>query len=148
MKYLGIDPGRTIGYAVVHVEKEDDGFKITKLEVGQERQEDWKTYDSYPLTLVSEVDLMAIEDFVGAGIRSNESNHVLKMIGAFELIAKMNSIKVLVQAPAKRRKYLKVAEKLYKKHFGRNPPGHGQDALAHALKAIAVEQGIHPEVLL
>lgn len=150
MKYLGIDPGRTIGYARLEVARDESSgaFVLTDIEVGQERREDWSSFDSYPLGLVSDCDVVAIEDFVGSGHRSSESNFVLKMIGAFEVVTLLTEGKPLIQAPAKRRKYLKLAERLYEKLKGKKPPKHGHDALAHALKAIAVEQGIHPDVFL
>lgn len=138
--YLGIDPGKTIGYAKVVVE----GSRLVSIMVSQERREDWSSFGSKPLNLVNDCDVLVIEDFVGSGHRSKESNLVLKMIGAFQLAGLAKGKIVLVQAPASRRKYLKTSEKLYKQHTGYPICHHGRDALAHVLKALAGE-GLNPK---
>lgn len=139
-RYLGIDPGKTIGYAMVTFK---DG-KLLSLLVNQERREDCKAFQSVPLSLVEGCDVLAIEDFVGSGHRSKESNYVLKMIGAFEVVGLMEGKDVLVQAPASRRKYLKLAEALHAKVTGCAICRHGKDALAHALRAIVATEDFHP----
>ena len=138
--YLGIDPGKTIGYAKVSFE----GSSLVEVLVSQERRDDWSTFESYPLGLVSSCMVLVIEDFVGAGHRSKESNLVLKMIGAFELTAKQEGLEYVLQPPVVRKKYLKLAEDLYRQEFGREVCNHGKDAFAHVLKAIAAREKFSP----
>lgn len=139
--YLGLDPGLTIGYAIVGVDTETGD--LVELTVGQQKTADWKCFATKPWNLIPDVDAVIIEDFVGSGYRSVQSNHVLKQIGAFESFGKYLNKEVVVQAPKMRRKFLAWAKMIYKQETGFKVCRHGHDALAHAFKTIAGEI-VHP----
>lgn len=140
--FLGLDPGKTIGYAVLKI----DGIDLESIEVGQQRVEDYDLFKSKIPKLIAEVDVVAVEDFIGAGIRSTDASNVLKQIGAICFAAKTLGKTLYVQRNKQRLKYLKLGVDLYEESSGSKPCHHGKDALAHALKAIGLD--FHPKRLL
>jgi hypothetical protein len=143
-KFLAVDPGRTIGYARIHLY----GNTITLLDVGQDqanivlhgkakKSERWYASESTPMTCLRteslRPDVFQIEDFVGGGIRSSESSNVLRMVGAFCETATQHGVELRLVTPGERYPYFKKADELVKfTHANR----HGRDALAHCLMAI------------
>lgn len=134
-RILAIDPGKTIGYALA----DTDGKTLWIIDVGQEKTEDWNPVNTVPFNyLVNEsVDILRIEDFVGNGVRSAESCHVLKMIGGFKASADMMGRTFKQCAPGTRMKYLKRGGEAYKEATGKDLPIHAKDAWAHLLRECA-----------
>lgn len=131
MKILAIDPGLTVGYSILEVEGDD----VIDLLVEQERTNE-KPYGTEPMRLLAEagVDVLVMEDFVGAGYRTKESSYTLKMIGGFEFAAMERGIPVVMQTNIMRKAWIKDATALYRVWKEVLPCHHGKDALAHALR--------------
>lgn len=134
-RILAIDPGKTIGYALA----ETDGTTLWVIEVSQFVTEDWNPVGSKPFDYMAlyQPDIVRIEDFVGNGVRSSESNHVLKMIGGFKSAADTRGIEFKQCAPGTRMKYLKKGGDAYTEATGKVLPIHAKDAWAHLLRECA-----------
>lgn len=133
-KLLALDPGLTTGFALIKFDPRT--MDLISLQVSQERKEDAKAWGSKPMDiLISEKpNFLVIEDFIGAGPRTKESNYVLKMIGAYEAMGSKLGAEVSVQANSMRRPFLKGGVNFYRSLKGTNPCHHGKDALAHGLR--------------
>lgn len=117
---VAIDPGRTTGIAITA----DNGYLI-----------EWKTTMSMD-TLVAlvddlkeSVDVVVIEDFIGAGKRSKDGAFTLKLIGAVWAVCLLDELPFVVQVPQTRVPFLALAKSLAPKDI----IIHGLDAYAHAL---------------
>lgn len=134
---LAIDPGKTIGYAYGQLNKTEN--TLTIIEVSQQKTEDWNPYDTEPCLWLSsgDVSICRIEDFVGNGVRTVESNHTLKMIGGFRMLADDLDVEFKQCAPGTRMKYVKKGAEAYELAMGVALPIHAKDAFAHLLRECA-----------
>lgn len=129
-KILAIDPGKTIGFALAELYSD----KLVINDIGQHLVSDWNPYNSLPMYLVGLCNVLRVEDFVGNGVRSKESNHVLKMIGAFKFRGNELEIQVVTPTPGTRTKFIKKGQEIHLKLTGKKLPVHALDAFAHLLK--------------
>jgi hypothetical protein len=123
---LAIDPGITTGIAYTDITGKLRQYMITDL----------------PITVLNRVQLfrdtqavVVIEDFVGAGPRTKEAIHVLKLVGGVTAVCYLFKIRCVIQVPQQRKPLLYEAVK-------RAPVGtskHVIDAYAHALAYIERE---------
>lgn len=131
---LAIDPGKTIGYCMAEVS--DSGIIV--LQLGQFfTGETWDPYGSIPLELVSEVDHVRMEDYIGNRPLNDSARHVLKMIGAFKLRCQVLGVSYSEHAPGTRSRFIKGGVEAIGESIG----VHATDALAHLLRE-ASDMGI------
>lgn len=145
LKVIAFDPGRTIGFARIHL----CGQSIKLFEADQElssikvkgNSERWYAYESTPVRWVYEwkPNVVQIEDFIGGGLRSNDSSNVLRMVGGLYEAAYRVGADVRLVTPGERYPFFSLADKLCETIYGsklKYELRHSRDALAHALMAI------------
>lgn len=138
-RLLALDPGLTIGFASFVMDVET--FQLKELVVSEERTEDAKPWGTAPMNIiVNGIDYLVMEDYIGGGPRTKESNYVLRQIGGFESVAASKGIPLKMQINAMRRPFLKEGAAFYKALKGRPACHHGKDALAHGLRWLQDEK--------
>lgn len=117
---LAIDPGMTTGLALV-------SFQGVLLHV---TTDNFKTFEGVAhYILDNTIDVVVIEDFIGAGPRTKEAIFVLKLIGKIEGVCYTQGIPVVMQNPQVRKPYMLMVRNNLKKAISK----HEEDAYAHAL---------------
>lgn len=125
MRILGVDPGRTTGVALGEFNNEGELWRHREFEI-MSLDKLVKFIQSINPTKI------VVEDFVGAGPRTKDSNNVHQLIGAVRGTAVILGIPCHVAVPQRRLPFLVPARKLLVKSGGKQSP-HKEDALAHVL---------------
>jgi len=125
MIVAGIDPGVSVGYAVIQ------NGTLRGSEIFDTRTSEGASafvqelLNLAPMNALDSVHL-AIEDFVGFGMRSPEMVHTIKWLGFAQYFGMFLQFEVKLQPPQLRKYKLSEATKM-------GVSGHAKDALAHAL---------------
>ena len=122
------DPGVTTGYALATFDERYDGNVVP-----------FRLIDAKPVIMIEELHLLVdqeddvriVEDFVGAGHRTPEAIHTLKLVGYLQHTPNHAGI-VVVQSPQRRKAFVSKAIELINDK-GLAPSKHAADALAHIL---------------
>jgi hypothetical protein len=126
---LAIDPGDTTGIALVDAVT---GELVTGYEAYTTRQ----VVETVRLCWLRPVHVV-IEDFIGAGPRTKEATHVLKLIGNIQAAATLGDLVWDEQVPQMRLPFVDTA----RTRAGKGISRHIIDAYAHALARIAILEG-------
>lgn len=134
LNLIAVDPGMTTGLALLRIT--EAGLVISGTEATD------------PLRIVSGIwslsrgvpnTVLLVEDFVGGGYRTAESNHTLKQIGLYEWTFSPY-FPVILRTPQQRLKGTSLAKKLAQQPNVDIPEPHSLDALKHCF-SYALEQG-------
>ena len=131
MKIVGIDPGGTTGLAVVSYNKRRNKYRLECYDQINGYELVYKNVPAqdYVKRLLShQPNLVVIEDFIGGGYRSTDSNDTTKLVGFFVGSAIANGIPAVLQVPKRRRPFVQLAKASIDKRFK-----HSADAYAHVL---------------
>ena len=120
------DPGRTTGYAQVAVDRQGSIASLSVDHVSQ-LQGVHAVLDQMARDQ-SDVDIVIIEDFIGAGPRTSDAIYTLKLVGLLEY--GFSHPLVIMQNPQVRKAFVSQARELLE---ARHKERHGADALAHIL---------------
>lgn len=125
------DPGLTTGYARVAINEPEEryGGNVVPFRVVDARPLSFKEQIDDTLTRMDTVRI--VEDFVGAGHRTVEAIHTLKLVGYLQ--HRVNPFgDVIMQSPQRRKAFVSKAVELMEEG-GFTPSRHAADALAHIL---------------
>jgi len=125
---MGVDPGRTTGTATVTF---DDGGSVLSIHTGLEVSKELLASN----IIYQKPNEIVIEDFIGAGPRSQDTIYTLTLIGFVEGTAFSQGIKTTRQAPQARYCRMTMATSLIdlSVKMTQKKRGHMIDALAHVL---------------
>ena len=122
MKIVAVDPGsKTHGFCYLDT---DNNRIIRRFETSHMIQIGSQIY---ALTVLQQLDVVVVEDFVGQGPRDIHASTTLRMVGFVEGLGHLLGLTVAVQAPQIRKPFLKDAARLV------GAGHHYTDATAHAL---------------
>ena len=130
MRIFGCDPGLTYGVSCIegHGKKDEIQLLYHQQLNGKEMLKNGDGHTQF-LTILEELapDVIAIEDFIGAGPRNIYATTTLKLVGYTIGVASSLGIEHVVQVPQARKPFLPDAKLLIPKKV------HAMDSLAHAL---------------
>lgn len=123
MKILGLDPGKTTGWALLE--------NSTPLKIGEWKESEFEE-ELIKLTDEEDIDVLVIEDFVfRPGFKEGKwkTTEVPKLIGCARVVARIKNIEFVEQAPAIK----PIGYGMAKLKYVKGKRGmHKFDAVAHA----------------
>lgn len=130
MLVVAFDPGLTTGYALADFGGRDGSNVVPfhLLEAGSTE------YIGVTLNkaLYYNPDVLIVEDFVGAGQRTREAIHTLKLVGALQFLEyTTDRWRTVVHQPQWRKGYVAAASDLLRSHPTIKYNKHAADAVAH-----------------
>lgn len=143
IKILGIDPGKTTGLAMLHIED-----KKAKLDLA-ETSSDLTAVEYYDL--LKKADFIIVEDFKVRPQKAQKGSfdwsqmETPKLIGSIQTLAALIGKKVVLQQPTIKPMGYGFARMIYKKG---KPGTHIQDAAAHAMYYAVRQNLCSPSKLL
>ena len=130
MLVAAFDPGLTTGYALADFAERDDNPIVP-----------FRLLAAHPIESVSDVvgiayqtgtGVLVVEDFVGAGMRTRDAIHTLKLVGFLQhLYTNSLTVQTVVHQPQWRKGYVALAEQVLREHPLCAYNKHAADALAH-----------------
>lgn len=129
MLVAAFDPGLTTGYALADFAERDDNpivpFRLLAA-CSLDTVEDvlWEADSTIS-------DVRIVEDFVGAGMRTREAIHTLKLVGALQYWNLFERGRAVLHQPQWRKAYVDIAAQVLREHPLCSYNKHAADALAH-----------------